>query len=131
MGIDDKTLKLLIDAAVKAKENSYSPYSKYRVGAALLTADGKIYTGANVENASFGATICGERAAFVSAISDGARDFVAIAIAGDKEYCYPCGICRQFMSEFNKNLEVISVNGNGEYVRDRLPDLLAHMFTEF
>lgn len=99
---------LLIKEALFARKNAYVPYSHYRVGAALLTAKGKIYTGCNIENASYGATNCAERTAFFKAVSEGERNFTAIAIAGGMEnkmpedYAYPCGICRQVMQEFCK-----------------------------
>lgn len=94
----------LSELAIGALENSYAPYSKCNVGAALLCKNGKVYTGCNVENASYSATVCAERTAFLKAISDGERNFEAIVIIGKKDgECktfYPCGICRQFMSEF-------------------------------
>ncbi len=98
--------KQLVELSIKARENSYSPYSNFRVGAALLTASGKVYTGCNVENASYGVCICAERVAISKAISEGEKDFVAIAIAGAHkdapigEPCAPCGICRQTIAEF-------------------------------
>ena len=93
----------LIDLAMEQTNNSYAPYSSFCVGAALLSESGKIYTGCNIENASFGETICAERVAFTSAISEGEREFKAIAIVSkDKNPCFPCGSCRQFMSEFCK-----------------------------
>jgi len=98
----------LINEAILAKEESYSPYSKFRVGAALLGASGKIYRGCNVENASFGATICAERTAMVKAVSEGERKFRAIAVVSDSpDYTPPCGICRQFLSEFGIDMKVI------------------------
>ena len=95
--------------AEQAAEGAYAPYSGYRVGAALLTADGKIYTGANVENSSYGAAICAERTAAVKAVTDGQRDFVAIAVAapGTDAPSWPCGICRQFLFEFGGGIRVI------------------------
>ena len=103
----EKNIKdALIDKALDARNNAYSPYSDFCVGAALLTSDGETFVGSNVENISFGGTICAERAAFVAAISHGKRDFAAIAIVGAKRgehpaaVCPPCGICRQFMAEF-------------------------------
>lgn len=104
--LDEKTVDMLVKSALEAREKAYSPYSNFCVGAALLCADGEIFKGANVENSSYGGTICAERSAFCSAISAGKRDFVAIAIVGAKRgekvssLCTPCGICRQFMSEF-------------------------------
>ncbi len=96
----------LLNLAIKARGNSYAPYSNYAVGAALLTLDGKIYLGCNVENASFGGTMCAERTALFSAVSAGERSFAAIAIAGGtvgqkpEINCTPCGMCLQVMSEF-------------------------------
>ncbi|MBQ8163491.1 MAG: cytidine deaminase [Clostridia bacterium] len=110
-------LKLLIDIATQAQNYSYAPYSKYNVGAALLTKSGKIYTGCNIENASYGGTICAERVALSKAISDGEKEFVAICIVGGKGfsvwgYAYPCGICRQFMSEFcDSDFEIALCDG--------------------
>ena len=99
-----KTYNELITKALCAREQAYAPYSNFKVGAALLCANGDIYTGCNIENASYGATICAERVAFSSAVADGKRNFEAIAIVGGGnevcEYCNPCGICRQFMTEF-------------------------------
>ncbi|MCR5485677.1 MAG: cytidine deaminase [Clostridiales bacterium] len=97
--------EVLFSKAEKAREASYCPYSGYAVGAALLCADGTVYTGANIENASFPLTVCAERTAFFKAVSEGKRDFTAIAVSGgekDKKYsaCSPCGSCRQVMREF-------------------------------
>ncbi|MBQ8600212.1 MAG: cytidine deaminase [Clostridia bacterium] len=98
-------MRQLLDAAIAARENAYAPYSAYRVGAALLTEKGKIYTGCNMENASYSATLCAERSAFSAAVSAGERRFVAIAVAGGKgeaadEMAPPCGVCHQVMAEF-------------------------------
>ncbi|EUC56049.1 cytidine and deoxycytidylate deaminase zinc-binding region protein [Rhizoctonia solani AG-3 Rhs1AP] len=91
----------LIQAAISAKETAYSPYSKFRVGAALFSTDGKIIAGGNVENASYGGTICAERTALVKAVSEGTKTFLAIAVTSDvDEIVSPCGICRQFIREF-------------------------------
>ena len=98
--------KLLIDKAMSARELAYSPYSDFCVGAALLCSDGDIFEGVNIENGSYGGTICAERSAFCAAISAGKKEFSAIAVVGGKrgkqisQLCPPCGICRQFMSEF-------------------------------
>ena len=98
----------LYEIAEGARANAYAPFSNFCVGAALLTTDGEIYTGVNIENSSYGATICAERTAFVKAISEGKRQFSKIAIsAGDVE-SVPCGICRQFMYEFSPEIEVIT-----------------------
>jgi cytidine deaminase len=102
----------LISEAVKAKNNSYSPYSKYRVGAALLTKGKKIYTGCNVENGSYSLTICAERNAIFKAISEGEKEFEAIAIVTDTDnFCPPCGACRQVIYEFAKKIDVVLYNG--------------------
>lgn len=108
MGIElcDAIEHRLAEAALQARENAYCPYSGFAVGAALLTGDGKIYTGVNIENAAFGPTNCAERTAFFTAVAAGERDFAAIAIAGGKageapkDFCAPCGVCRQVMREF-------------------------------
>ena len=106
--------KQLIETAVKAREMAYAPYSHYKVGAALLAKSGKIYTGCNVENASFTPTNCAERTAFFKAISEGDREFEMIAIVGGKDgeelskNCTPCGVCRQVMTEFcDKDFKII------------------------
>ena len=111
----------LLSKAISARESSYCPYSSISVGAALLTADGRVYLGANIENASFTPTVCAERVAFFKAISEGERDFVAIAVAGgekgkpSKADFPPCGVCRQVMTEFcGKDFYVIW--GNSENV---------------
>ncbi len=104
MTMSDK--KYLSEAALKARLSAYVPYSGFAVGAALLTKDGRVYTGCNIENASYPAGICAERTAIFKAVSEGKKEFAAIAIAGGKvgeepeDYCAPCGICRQVMSEF-------------------------------
>ncbi len=100
--------KELYEMADAAKENAYAPFSEFKVGAALLTESGKVYTGVNVENSSYGGTICAERTAYVKAISEGERDFRAIAIAASVGEALPCGICRQFMYEFGPELDVIT-----------------------
>jgi cytidine deaminase len=107
--IDRLKEKALIQKAIEAKERSYSPYSKFPVGAALLTEEGRVFVGTNVENSSYGLSMCAERSAIVSAVSNGYRKFRSIAIVSDrKEPTSPCGACRQFMVEFG-NFEVILV----------------------
>ena len=108
----------LVRTAVNAAKKSYSPYSNFCVGAALLCADGEIFEGTNVENVSYGATNCAERTAFFDAVMNGKRDFVAIAIVGSKRgeeitsYCAPCGICRQVMAEFcGEDFEILLYDG--------------------
>ena len=114
----------LMEKAIEAKNNSYSPYSNFKVGAALLTKDNKIYTGCNIESVSYTPTCCAERVAFYKAISEGNKEFKAIAISSDTEYCYPCGVCRQVMSEFCDDDFKIYV-GDKEY---SLKELLPYSF---
>ena len=119
----------LLELARKAAERSYSPYSHFPVGAALECADGTVFTGCNVENAAYGDTICAERTAAVKAVSEGHRDFVRIAIWGDsKEYCYPCGSCRQFLSEFSRDMTVLCARGDGAYVSHPLSEMMPFAF---
>lgn len=107
--IDEKVKKELINLAIKMREFSYTPYSHYNVGAALLTKDKKIYTGCNIENASYTPSNCAERTAIFKAVSEGNKDFKAIAVMGGKkdtkklDFCPPCGVCRQVMKEFCKD----------------------------
>lgn len=121
----------LVEEAVKAREKAYAPYSNFRVGAALETFDGKIYTGCNIENASFGLAICAERVAIFKAISDGCRDFKAIAVVGDTDnYCSPCGSCRQVMAEFAPDMPVIMVGANKEYQVQKVRELIPGYFSK-
>ncbi len=124
------TEKELVRIAAEAKKNAYAPYSGFRVGAALVSGTGKIYTGANVENASHGAACCAERTAVFKAVSEGEREFVSIAIASDSdEYIFPCGICRQVLSEFaNDHMKIICSKNNGEYKVYTLEELLPNAF---
>jgi cytidine deaminase len=114
--------------AKKASCHSYSPYSNFPVGAAVLTASGRIFTGTNVENASFGLTICAEQAAIVNAVNKGHRDFTAIAIYCKCEDIMPCGACRQFIFEFGKNIELICQR-NGKLTSYLISDLIPNAFT--
>jgi cytidine deaminase len=119
----------LCELAKEAANNAYSPYSGFKVGAALLCADGSIYIGSNVENASYSVTVCAERNAFLKAVNDGKREFLSIAVAGGREevgslLCPPCGVCLQTMLEFcdPKTFKIFLVNDNGcdEYLLSRL-----------
>ena len=121
--------------AIEAMKKSYSPYSNFTVGAALLTKDGKVYTGANIENSSYTPTICAERNAIFTAVHEGEREFSAIAIVGGhkgdvKGVTAPCGVCRQVMSEFcSPDFKVILVTSNeGDYEETTLGELLPYMF---
>lgn len=125
----------LIGAALKARQNSYSPYSGYQVGAALLAKSGKIYTGCNIENAAFGPTNCAERTAFFKAVSEGERQFDAIAIVGSPagepvQLAWPCGVCRQVMMEFcdPESFVVIAAKSKEEYAVRTLQELLPEGF---
>ncbi len=100
--------KELFRMAVAAEKNSYAPFSNFHVGAALLSVDGRVFTGVNVENSSLGATICAERTACTKAVSEGVREFTKIAISGNGGEAWPCGICRQFLCEFAPDLRVIT-----------------------
>ncbi|QXM05703.1 cytidine deaminase [Crassaminicella indica] len=120
----------LFQKAVQAKENAYAPYSNFKVGAALLTKDGKIYTGCNVECASFGGTNCAERTAIFKAISEGSKDFEAIAIASDNDtFTFPCGICRQVIFEFGKDIKIIVGDKDGKIKVVPIKELLPHGFS--
>ncbi len=133
----EKTKKELIKAAFEAQKGAYVPYSNFQVGAALLTKDGRIYKGCNIENASYGACCCAERTAFFKAVSEGEREFRAIAIVGKAkdalrfDYCAPCGICRQVMAEFcqPENFEIILPKSEEEYQIYSLSQLLPLSFT--
>jgi cytidine deaminase len=119
----------LIKRAKTARLKAYAPYSKFKVGAALLTKSGKVYTGANVENSTYGLTVCAERVAIFKAVSDGSEDFVKIVVAADKNPpITPCGACRQVLSEFAHDLEVVCVNLKGKIDRYNLKDLLPEAF---
>lgn len=128
--MDERTL---IRKAFAARENSYSPYSKFRVGAALLCGDGCVYTGCNIENRAYGPTNCAERTAFFKAVSEGEREFLAIAIVGGSDipvWCYPCGVCRQVMAEFcdPEQFRIICALSEDEYKIYTLGELLPKMF---
>lgn len=113
----------LLEIAREESKKAYSPYSNIKVGAALECKLGKIYTGVNVENSSYGGAICAERTAFVKAISEGEREFTRIAVAGSIRKLVPCGICRQFMSEFNPSIEIVYEDKDGNIVETNLEKL--------
>ena len=128
----------LVHAALHARKNSYAPYSHYRVGAAILTEDGTVFEGCNIENATYGATNCAERTAAFKAVSEGHRTFRMIAIAGGPDgyetdfpdYAYPCGICRQVLREFSdpKEMIVLVVRSVTDVAVHTLEDLLPNSF---
>lgn len=119
----------LMDMAKKAAENAYVPYSHFPVGAALECSDGTVFTGCNVENSAYGSTICAERTAIVKAVSEGRTAFRRIAIYGEgKNYCMPCGACRQVMAEFSPDMEVLCTRAGGGYVSYPLSKLMPYTF---
>ena len=119
----------LVDAALAARENAHAPFSKFKVGAAIEDQTGRIFTGCNVENATYGLTICAERVAVFKAISEGARKFTRIAVAADTETLTPpCGACRQILWEFCGNAELILVNLQGKTESFRLKDIFPRPF---
>jgi cytidine deaminase len=119
----------LIEKAKRARLKAYAPYSNFKVGAALLTKTGKVYTGANVENSSDGLTVCAERAAVLKAVNEGDKDFVKIAVVADRNQpITPCGACRQVLSEFARNLKVICANLRGDVKKYTLKELLPEAF---
>ncbi|MEJ6952024.1 cytidine deaminase [Natronospora cellulosivora (SeqCode)] len=127
--MDDKEIIKLIKEAKKARANAYSPYSKFPVGAALLTKEGKIFSGVNIENASYGLSNCAERTAIFKALSEGYKDFTAIAVIADTERPVPpCGSCRQVIYEFAENLTIIMSNLNYQYKKMSIRDLLPGAF---
>ena len=129
--VDKEQIQELISAAMAQLERAYAPYSHFKVGAALLTEEGRIYTGCNIENAAYTPTNCGERTAFFKAVSEGERSFRAICIVGGMDgvptdYTAPCGVCRQVMMEFcsPEEFEVILARGAEDYQIYKLKDLL-------
>lgn len=124
--------KELVIKALEARENSYSPYSKFKVGAAVLTENDSIYTGCNIENASYGATNCAERTAIFKAVSDGHTRIKAIAIVGDTStHTYPCGICRQVIAEFStETTDIILVKNENDYIVKTMDEILPGAFTK-
>ncbi len=128
--MDAETIDRLIIAAKAAMQNAHAPYSEFPVGAALLLSDGQIVTGCNVENASFGGTVCAERTAISAAVAMGRSDFDAICVIATTENAItPCGICRQTIIEFSRDLQVICCNRDGEHQIYSIADLLPHAFT--
>ncbi|MCX6088651.1 MAG: cytidine deaminase [Caldiserica bacterium] len=122
--------KELIEEATKAREKAYAPYSNFKVGSAVLTKSGKVFTGANIENASYGASICAERVALFKAISEGETEIVEIAVVTcAEEPTMPCGICRQVLKEFSENLKIYAANLEGKVIETTIDRLLPMAFT--
>ncbi len=125
----DAEKQTLIARALAARQWAYAPYSRYAVGAALLAASGKIYDGCNVENAAYGSSLCAERTALVKAVSEGERQFEALAVATDNGG-FPCGACRQMLAEFGLELKILLLNGEGVVASETtLRALLPEAFT--
>lgn len=123
--------KLLAQKAIEAKKNAVPTYSKFHVGAALLTTDDKIFTGCNIESSSYSLTICAERNAIFKAISEGERKFKALAIAGDMDdHISPCGACRQVISDLCGEIDIIRVSGKGEYQVNKTSEMLPFAFSD-
>ena len=128
--------KELVTAAFAAMQNAYAPYSSYKVGAALLSKSGRLYTGCNVENAAYGPTNCAERTAFFKAVSEGERDFVKIAVVGGKDgsvtdMFMPCGVCRQVMAEFcDGDFEIIVARSKDDFTSFTLSTILPYGFSK-
>lgn len=121
--------KQLAELAIKAKQHSLPVYSNFFVGSALLTVENKVYTGCNVESSSYSLTICAERNAIFKAISEGEREFKAIAVAADTEdFISPCGACRQVISDLCGDIDIIMVNSNGDYMVKKTSELLPFAF---
>jgi len=123
--------KMLLEASIKAREKAYVPYSKFPVGAALLTKDGEVIQGCNIENSSFGLTNCAERTAIFKAVSEGKKEFAAIAVSGNTEGpISPCGACRQVLAEFcDQDMPVFLTNLNGQVLETTVAELLPGAFT--
>jgi cytidine deaminase len=128
--MNKETKELLIAKAWDVRENAYSPYSGFKVGAAILCVSGEIFTGCNVENASFGATLCAERNAISAAVSAGKTNFEAIAIVADDDNIVPCGVCRQVLSEFAGDIAIICCT-KSDMQQYNLSELLPNSFTKF
>ena len=128
--IDEHIRRQLIEAAARAKEAAYVPYSRFRVGAALLAENGSVFTGCNIENAAFSPTNCAERTAVFKAISEGVREFAAIAVISDSaDYVSPCGVCRQVLAEFcAPDFPVLLCRADGTYRETTLAELLPESF---
>lgn len=131
-GGNNMEIKKLICEAINAKERAYVPYSKFKVGAAVLAEDNIIYTGCNIENASYGATNCAERTAIFKAVYEGNRKIKAIAVVGSSgNYTFPCGICRQVIAEFaDEDIQIVLIKNEREYMTKTMEEILPGAFTK-
>lgn len=126
-----KDLDKLIGLALENKKKAYAPYSGFRVSAVVRTGDGEVFSGVNIENSSYPVTLCAERAALGAAISQGYRDFEVLVIAGDSDYTYPCGMCRQFLAEFlGEDSKIVIARDEEDYKIYSMEDLLPHSFSK-
>jgi len=129
--IDNKTKQRLYEAAKKARKNAYVPYSDFPLAAALLTKDGKIFTGVNIENAAYGSTMCAERTAIFKAVSEGYTEFEALLLLSDtKKPVTPCGACRQVINEFSKEIDIIMTTYNKDEIVKKNKELLPGSFNK-
>ncbi len=130
--LDEKTIRRLIDEAIKARKNAYAPYSKYHVGASVLATSGNIYTGSNVENVSYGLSVCAERNAIFSAVNEGERAIQALAVVAEEEsIARPCGACLQVINEFSpkeRPVQIIAASADGNYDVMSISEYLPHAF---
>jgi cytidine deaminase len=125
----NQDLESLIEKTIKAFENAYAPFSKFRVGATVVTKSGKIYTGCNIESASYGLTVCAERVAIWKAVSEGEREFAMVCVVADtEELTPPCGVCRQIIWEFCEDIPIVFANLKGKYEVLQMKDLLPRAF---
>lgn len=120
--------KELFRKAVEAMPNAYAPFSNFKVGAAIIDKDGRVFTGVNVENSSYGATICAERTACLKGVSEGGKEFVALALVTSEGWGWPCGICRQFLFEFGPEMEIITGPDEDHLESKKLSELLPEGF---
>lgn len=131
-GLDEKTIRRLIDEAINARKNAYAPYSKFFVGASVLATSGKIYTGSNVENVSYGLSVCAERNAIFSAVNSGERTVRAVAVVAEEErIARPCGACLQVINEFSPKespVQIIAASADGKYDVMTITEYLPHAF---
>ncbi len=128
--MDDLILKKAVKRAVEIRKNAHAPYSGFKVGSVIITESGQMYDGVNVENSSFGATVCAERTALFNAVTNGDKTIIAIVIASvlDGKAVFPCGICRQVLADFNPGMEIVLVNADNGEIEKRV--LLSELFPD-
>lgn len=125
-----REIEQLIKQAIDIKKNSYSPYSNFRVASVVKTRSGKVYKGVNIENAAYGPSLCAERSALSTAITEGAKEFEYIVVNGDSHDTFPCGVCRQFILEFaDKDTKIVIANSEEDYSIYSIEELLPHSFS--